>query len=297
MLHDLRQSVRALKREPGFAALAILTVALGIGANTAIFSIVNGTLLRPLPFAQPDRLVSIRGILPAIAQTYPTLPVSAPQFLEFREHATSFGRLSAIHAGSTALTGAGEPEQLDAVRVSANLFETLGVRPRLGRSFLPQEDQQAGHRVAVITDSLWRRRFHADPSVIGRTIRLDQEPYTVIGVLPGWFRFPGANLLPIGGQMSSSKPEIFRPLAFEPSELDEFYGCNYGVFARLKPHASAESASSELNVIIKQVLRQRGDSTELRAVAVPMLDSMVGKRAAACLFFWALSAPCSSSFA
>ncbi len=277
MLHDLRQSVRALKREPGFATLAILTIALGIGANTAIFSIVNGTLLRPLPFDQADRLVSIRGIVPAIAQTYPTLPVSAPQFLEFREHATSFERLSAIHIGSAALTGAGELEQLDAVRVSANLFDTLGVQPRLGRSFLPFEDQQPGHRVAVITDSLWRRRFNADPSVIGRTIRLDQEPYTVIGVLPGWFQFPGANLLSIGGQMSSSKPEIFRPLAFEPSELAEFYGCNYGVFARLKPHASAESASSELNVIIKQLLRQRGDSSGLRAVAVPILDSMVGK--------------------
>ncbi len=277
MFHDLRQSFRALKREPGFAALAILTVALGIGANTAIFSIVNGTLLRPLPFAQPDRLVSIRATMPAIAQTYPTLPVSAPLFLEFREHATSFERLSAIHSGGIGLTGAGEPEQLAAARVSANLFDTLGVRPRLGRGFLPHEDQQPGHRVAVITDSLWRRRFSADPSVIGRTIRLDQDPYTVIGVLPGWFRFPGANLLPIGGQMASSKPEIFRPLAFEPGELAEFYGCNYGVFARLKPHVSVQRANSELNVITAQALRRRGDSNELRTVAVPMLDSMVGQ--------------------
>jgi predicted permease len=277
MFRGLRQPFSTLKREPGFAALAIVTVALGIGANTAIFSIVNGTLLRPLPFAEPDRLVNIRDIMPAIAQTYPSLPVSAPQFLEFREHATSFERLSAIHTGSTALTGAGEPEQLDAARVSANLFDTLGVRPRLGRSFLPDEDRQSGHRVAIITDSLWRRRFSATPSIIGRTIRLDQEPYTVIGVLPAWFQFPGANLLPIGGQMSSSKPDIFRPLAFEPSELEEFYGCNYSVLARLKPHVSVQKATSELNVITAQLLRGRGDTTELRAVAVPLLDSMVGK--------------------
>jgi putative ABC transport system permease protein len=277
VLHELRQSFRALRREPGFAAIAILSVALGIGANTAIFSVVNGTLLRPLPFTQPDRLVSIRAIIPAIAQTYPTIPVSAPHFLEFRERATSFESLSAIHTGSTALTGAGEPEQLDAARVSANLFNVLGVSPRLGRGFLAEEDQQPGHRVAVITDSLWRRRFHADPSVIGRAIHLDQDPYTVIGVLPGWFRFPGANLLPIGGQMASSKPEIFRPLAFEASELAEFYGCNYAVLARLKPHASAQSATSELNVIIAQALRRRRESSELRAVAAPILDSMVGK--------------------
>ena len=277
MLHEFRQTFRALRREPGFTVLAVLTVALGIGANTAIFSIVNGTLLRPLPFAEPDRLASIRLTMPAIAQTYPTLPVSAPLFLEFRERAASFERLSAIHTGSSALTGAGEPEQLDTARVSANLFDTLGVRPSLGRGFLPHEDQQRGHRVAVITDSLWRRRFNADASILGRTIRLDQNPYTVIGVLPAWFRFPGANLLPIGGQMSSSKPEAFWPLAFEPNELEEFYGCNYGVFARLKPQATAQSAAAELNVITAQALLRRSDPSGLRAVAVPMLDSMVGK--------------------
>lgn len=207
LFDDAGRSLRALRREPAFAAVAVLTVALGIGANTAIFSVVNGTLLRPLPLAEPDRLISLRTVMPAIAHTYPTLPVSAPQFLAIRARATSFERVSAIHTGNAILTGAGEPERLDVVRVSAGLFDMLGVEPRLGRGFLPHEDRKPGHNVAVIADSLWRRRFHADPAIVGRTIRLDREPYTVIGVLPAGFRFPGANLLPIGGYRSSSRPE------------------------------------------------------------------------------------------
>jgi predicted permease len=277
MLHGFRQTLRALRRERAFTALAVLTVALGIGANTAIFSIVNATLLRPLPFAEPDRLVSIRLTVPARARNYPSIPVSAPLFLEFRERAAALERVSAVHTGSSGLTGVGEPEQLETARVSANLFDTLGVQPRLGRGFLPHEDQQPGHRVVVITDSLWRRRFNADPSIVGRTIRLEQNPYTVIGVLPPWFRFPGANLLPTGGQMSSSKPEVFWPLAFAPSELEEFYGCNYGVFARLESRATAPSAAAELNVITAQALLRRGATSGLRAVVVPLLDSMVSK--------------------
>jgi hypothetical protein len=163
---DLRQAVRTLLREPGFAAACVLTLALGIGANTAIFSIVNGVLLRPLPYSEPERLVALREVFPALVQTYPTVPVSARHFMEWRQRARSFENIS------VSLTGAGEPEQLDWARVSANLFQTLGVRPALGRAFVAGEDEVGHNRVVILSDSLWRRRFHGDPSIVGKTIEI-----------------------------------------------------------------------------------------------------------------------------
>ena len=274
---DLRHAARMLRREPGLGAVAILTVALGVGANTSIFSIVNGVLLRPLPYTDPDRLVVLREVIPAMAQTYPTLPVSARHFTEWRLRTTSFERISAAQVGTAALTGAGEPEQVDIARVSANLFDTLGVRPRLGRTFAGGEDQSGRNRVAVIADSLWRRRFHADASIVGKTIRLDSEAYVVIGVLPPWFRFPSARVLEVG-QVSSSKPEVFRPLVFDADELKELIGnFNYTAIAKLKRDVSSERALAELNVVAAQLVKISGENIELRASVVPMRDSIVGK--------------------
>src|SRR5579871_4240164 len=157
--NDLRHSARALLREPGFTAVAVLTVAFGIGANTAIFSIVNGVLLRPMPYAEPDRLVALREVMPAIAQTYPTLPVSARHFVEWRQRTHSFERLSIIDPGSATLTDAREPEQFDIARTSGDLFRTLGAGALLGRTFLDDEDQEGKQGVAVLSYSLWQRRF------------------------------------------------------------------------------------------------------------------------------------------
>src|SRR5579863_8212120 len=202
--NDLRSAARMLRHEPGFAAVAICTVALGVGANTAIFSIVDGVLLRPLPYGDPARLVTLREVIPAIAQTYPTLPVSARHFTEWRQRASSFEHISAVNSGSAAMTGAGEPEQLDTARVSADLFETLGVQPAMGRAFAPGEDRAGHERVAILSDTLWRRRFHANRAILGKTIQLDSQSYTVVGILPAWFRFPDARILEMG-QISSVK--------------------------------------------------------------------------------------------
>ena len=275
--NDLRYSARMLLREPGFATVAILTVALGVGANTAIFSIVNGVLLRPLLYADPDRLVALREVVPAMAQTYPTLPVSARHFTEWRQRATAFERLSAVQTGAATLTGAGEPEQLDIARVSADLFDTLGVKPVLGRAFAAGEDQAGRDAVAVISDSLWRRRFHADHAILGSAIQLDSRPHTVIGVLPPWFRFPSARVLDVG-QVSSLKPEVFRPLVFQDDELKELMGnFNYTVIARLKRGLPPDRPVAELNVIAAQLVKLSGAKTELRAMVIPMRDSIVGK--------------------
>ena len=274
---DLRYSARNLLREPAFAAAAILTLGLGIGATTAIFSIVNGVLLRPLPCADPDRLVSLREILPEFADKYPTLPVNAYHFTQWRQRASSFERISAVEPGTAALTGGGDPEQVDIIRASADLFDTLGVRAARGRTFAKDEEQAGHDHVVVIADSLWRRRFGSDPAIAGRTIQLDSQPYTVIGVLPPWFRLPRISLLD-SGQTASSKPEVFRPLVFEDDELKELMGrFNYSVVARLKRGIAPERAKAELNVIAAQLVKVSGEKVDLRAAVIPMLESVTGK--------------------
>lgn len=277
LLNDLRSSARIVQHEPGFAAVTILTVALGVGANTAIFSIVNGVLLRPLPYGDPDRLVALREVIPAIAQTYPSLPVSARHFTEWRQRASSFEHISAVDIGSAALTGAGEPEQLDVARVSANLFETLGVPPAVGRTFAQGEDQAGHDREVVISDSLWRRRFNASRAILGKTIQLDSQSYTVIGILPPWFRFPSASVLEVG-QVSAAKPEVFRPLVFDDDEMKELMGnFNYTVIGKLKRGLPADRCLAEMNVIAAQLVKMSGEKMELRASVIPMRDSIVGK--------------------
>ncbi|HKC89508.1 MAG TPA: ABC transporter permease, partial [Blastocatellia bacterium] len=183
MFQDLRFGVRMLLKHKGFTAVAVLTLALGIGANTAIFSVVNAVLLRPLPFTEPDRLVSI-------AETHPELPraeVAAPDFEDWRRQARVFTDMAAWSLkdwGKTALTEVGEPEQLQSTCVTPNLFPLLGVSPALGRNFLPEENQPGHDRVAIVSHGLWRRRFAADPNLVGRAIRLNGESHTVVGVMP-----------------------------------------------------------------------------------------------------------------
>ena len=274
---DIRQAVRTLAQEPGFAALSILMLALGIGADTAIFSVVNSVLLRPLPFEEPGRLVALREVIPAIASTYPTLPVSARHFTEWRARCSSFEALSAISQGTLNLTGTGEPEQINAARVSANLFDTLGVRPRLGRAFTDGEDAEGRDRVAVISDGLWRRRFQADASIIGKTILLDSMPHTVIGVLPPSFRMPPTAVLDTGVSLLREQ-ELFKPIVFPKDELAELMGrFNHAVVARLKKSVSREAALAELNVVAAQLEKLAGESTNLKASVTELQESLVGK--------------------
>lgn len=272
----IRTSAHTLRREPGFATLAILTLALGIGANTAIFSIVNGVLLRPLPYSDPDRLVVLREVIPAVAQTYPTLPASGRHFVEWRQRASSFERISLVDTGSVSLTGNGEPEQLDAARVSADMFRTLGVRAAFGRTFVDGEDQEGRERVAVISDALWRRRFHADPSVVGKTVNLDSVAHTIVGVLPASFRFPAAtSALP--GQGVVAHPEIFEPKTLRKQELENLMGMfNYTVLARLKKGVTREQALAEMNVIAAQLDKLSGENVKLRAVVTPLESAVTG---------------------
>ncbi len=275
--NDLRHSLRTLLREPGFAAAAILTVALGVGANTAIFSIVNGVLLRPLPCGEPDRLVSLREVVPAFAKTYPTLPVSARHFVEWRTRTTSFTRLSAMDPTTVTLNEGSQPEQLDAMRVSADMFRTLGVQAALGRTFLDGEDQEGHGDVIVISDSLWRRRFHADPGIAGRTIHMDSRAVTVAGVLPPWFQFPSLPIME-GVKANIARPEVYVPAVLNKEELSVLMGrFNYNVVGRLKPGVPVDRAKAELNVIAGQLEKLSGEKVDLHAAVTPLLDSLTAK--------------------
>jgi putative ABC transport system permease protein len=170
--------------------VAVLSLALGIGAATAVFSVVNGVILKPLAYREPGRLMYVQEVVPAMARVYGKIPVNIQQFFYWRDHTHAFESMAALRASGPTLTGVGEPVQLDGVETTADLFRVLDANMQLGRGFLPGEDQPGKNAVAVITDSLWERKFHRARTVIGRSIVLEGKPATIVGVLPSNFTFP-----------------------------------------------------------------------------------------------------------
>ncbi len=187
LFQDVRYGLRMFAKNPGFTAVAVLTLALGIGANTAIFSVVDAVILRPLPYKDPARLVLVKERIP-MARPEP-IPVCAPDAVQFQRQNQVFESVAAFRGGQFDLSGEGEPERIPAERVNAGLFSLLGVQPVVGRAFTADEDQP-GHSLAILSYALWQRRFGARPDVVGRTVTLDRQPYTVIGVMPRSFVFP-----------------------------------------------------------------------------------------------------------
>ena len=183
-------AIRSLLREKSFVLIALVTLGLGIGANTAIFSVVNGVLLRPLSYSEPERLYLARTVAPALSHVASHLPVNPRHFHEWRTAGRSFEEVALAGGIGLTLTGVGETERLPGLQVSANFFQTLGVQPAIGRDFLPSEELPGSTRVVMLSDSLWRRRFAAEPAVIGRAIRLNGEPHVVVGVLAPGVPFP-----------------------------------------------------------------------------------------------------------
>ena len=186
LLRDLRYALRNLRQRPGFTAVAVLTLALGIGANSAIFSVVNGVLLRPLPYRAPDELTILRGGWDG----HPDAALSLAEYWDFKERQRTLAGMGAYADGSLTLTGSGAPERLDAGFVTADLLPVLGVPPAIGRGFLAEEDLPGRPGVVLLSDGLWRRRFGADPGIVGRPLRLDDQPFTVVGIMPPGFQLP-----------------------------------------------------------------------------------------------------------
>ena len=265
-LQDARYALRSMHRNRGFTAVAVCSLALGMAGATAIFSIVNSTLLRPLPYRDPGRLVtvSVGGA------------ISAPLYERFSREARSIERAAIFVNTSLNLAGDREPERVPAARISAGLFPLLGVQPRLGRGFTEAEDRPGGARVVIIGDGLWKRRFGADPRVLGRKVLVDGLPQTIVGIMPPGFEFPDGPELPIWAG-AFPPAEMWRPMAFAEDERT-CEGCwNFMMIARLRPGIPAAAARVELERIVREPAAQR-------ELAVRVLKDAVSGHARAPLF-------------
>ncbi len=245
---DVKYGLRALIARPGVTLIIVTTLALGVGANTAIFSVVNATLLRPLPFKDPDRIVMVWGYLPKLAHNSDKFPSSAANYLGLAKQTQTCEQLAAFRQWSWQLTHAGEPEQLQGVRVSANFFEALGASPFAGSTFTSGQDQDGAAKVAVISYRLWQKEFGGDPKALGRSLTLNGHSVQVVGVMPRDFEFPGsANMIP--GLQFATRNDIWMPLAMSAEERGNQGSLNLAVIGRLKPGVSVAQAENELRAI------------------------------------------------
>ena len=248
LFQDIRYALRQLRKSPGFTLTAVLTLAFGIGANTAIFSIVEGVLLRPLPFPEPGRLVTLGDVLEGVKYGADAPGVTAPGVRIYMRDTRSFSSLGGYQSSTYELSGAGEPADIDAARLTASMFTVLGVWPLVGRGFTQQEDDES-EQVALLSYQTWQSRFHGDPQILGRKILLDRKPYEIIGVMPREFEFP---LVP--GQLNRS--ELWVPVSFTQAELVQGAG-NWGYYmvGRLKPGVTPAQAQQDAADAAREIMR------------------------------------------
>ena len=265
LLKDIRYGIRGLLKRPGFTIIALVTLALGIGANTAIFSVVNAVLLRPLPFPNPEELVIVWE-----DATYAGFPHNTPapaNFVDWKNQNQSFADMAASHETSFNLTGDGEPERVSAYSVTSNFFPLLGVQPLLGRSFLTEEDRPGANKVAVLSYSLWQSRYGADRNVLNREILLNGEKHSVIGVMPASFQF------------FEKDARLWVPIALDPENWANRGGHYLTVVARLRPGVSLSQAQADMQAIMRRIGMDHPEETmegKLGAVVLPMRDELVG---------------------
>jgi predicted permease len=246
LLRDFRYAARTLRRSLGFAIVVVLTLGLGIGANTAFFSVVNAVLIRPLGYAAADRLVSLQEGFPQAR--IDRLPFSALDFDDFRSYQQSFEAVAAYRNVSFEVSGGGPPERMAGAKVSAGLFHTLGAGPIAGRTFSTAEDRP-GVNVAILSWGLWQRRYGANPSIVGQIIQLDRQPYTIVGVMPAKFVFPRR-----GPEFNGEPADVWVPLAFTDRDRFERGAMHAnGVVGRLKPGVSFQAAQAELDVLAPRI--------------------------------------------
>jgi predicted permease len=246
LIQDARYGLRMLIRTPGFTIAALLTLALGIGANTAIFSIVNAVLIRPLPYVDPDRLVMFGD------HGAPGTPSNTDftTFHDYQARNQTFESVALMRGWNPTLFTSGEAERVPAVRVSWNFFSMLGVRPALGREFLAEEDRPGRWRVLILSDGLWRRRFNADPSVIGRTIKMNDVDYRIVGVMPAGFE-------PLISGRFYTPAQLWAPIGYDTTQRDACRGCQHlKAFGRLRPGITNAQAVADLNNIRGQLVRE-----------------------------------------
>ncbi|HEU4713062.1 MAG TPA: ABC transporter permease [Pyrinomonadaceae bacterium] len=269
LLQDIRFGLRMLLKSPSISIVATIALALGIGANTAIFSVVNAVLLRPLPFPNPDSLVAVFETVPQRGQQRGSH--SYPNFFDMRSQQTVFEHVASYHSGDYIMTGRGEPARLQGAVVTADLFPLLGVAPMLGRTFVPDEDKPSSTRVAILSQSLFQRRFNSDPSVLNQPITLDGRPFTVVGVMPAAFEFP----------IQNDPVELWTTIAGDASGSDpvtDQRGAHFlRVIGRLKPGVTQEQAQAELTAIGSRLEQQYPDENTNKSLRIESaLAAMVG---------------------
>jgi putative ABC transport system permease protein len=278
LVRDLRLAGRTMARAPLFTAVAVLTLAFGIGANTAIFSIVNGVLLRALPYDRPADLYAIREIVQVGSERHVASCVNGGNVIEWQARARSFQAIAAMEPTNDTIVTAGESVPVHGLRASASLFPMLGIQPRIGRSFLPEGDRMGRVLEIVLTDALWRERFVADPGILGRAISLNGYFYTVVGVLPPSFYFPRQDQIygsPLAGW--TSRIEYFVNLNLGSWETKPGVGnFNFAAIGRLRPGVASRQALAELETIEVAIGRQVTDEVSLHAGLVPLQAAVVG---------------------
>ena len=267
-LQDCRYALRMLARSPGFTLIAVLALALGIGANSAIFSIVNAVILKPLPYEKPEQLVQLWMRFSNIGIPNDQNWVSAPEFVDLQQN-QSLSHLAAISSDSFNINISGTPERIDSAVVSTSFFPLLGVQAQLGRVFLPEEGQPGRQHVVLLSDGLWRRRFGADPAIPGRKVVMNGQSYLIVGVLPRDFQLP-------------LEAEVWTPLVFSADDLspNSRGSHNYQVMARIKPGLSLEQARADMDVVSQRIIEQHPDypyrQFNFRVLTIPLLEQQIG---------------------
>ena len=266
LVQDALYALRSLRRTPAFTAAAVVTLALGIGANTAVFSLVNGVLLNPLPYPEPDRLVALYSR----TADEPRASSSYPNFLDWVRGQRSFSDLAAFRADDLNLIGLGQPERVPAELVSASFFRLLGVQPILGRTFLATDDQLGAAPVVLISESFWQRKFGASPAALGRTLTLSGTSYVIVGVIPATFQYSAR---------SFHRSDVYVPIGLwnVPGFRDRKVSMGMDVVARLKPGVALERANGDMQAVARGLADQYPDVNKGTSVTlVPLKSDLVG---------------------
>ena len=266
--NDFRYAIRTLGRTPGFILVMVLTLALSIGANSAIFSVIEGVLLRPLPFAQPDRIVRIF----LNSDTYPKFPLNPFDLRDLRTRNRTFDALAGIVRADAQLSGAGEPVMLHAFRVTSGYFRVLGFSPARGREFSTADEVPAAGRLAILSDRLWRTRFASNPGIVGHGITLNATTYTVVGVMPPTVRHPGNDYHAIA---DGDTVDLWLPFSFEGNPTRRGSHFMEGI-GRLKPGVSPQQANADLSAVLRQLASENLTGRGWRVVLVPLYRELVG---------------------
>lgn len=275
VIRDIQYGIRVLIKNPGFTLVAIITLALGIGANTAIFSIINATLLRDLPYQNPEQIVVLWGRNPQLNLNQSDFPTSYPDFIDWRNQNKTFSSLAAVTPGSFNLSSESIPERVGGVGVSADFFKVIGVNATLGRTFV-QQDEDSKERSVILSYGIWQRRFGGEKNVVGKSMTLDGNPYQIVGVMPEGFNFPRGVEIQANGL--DEQTDIWTPLSLQDYEVRERGNRVLIVFGRLKPDMSVQQAQADMSAITGTLENQyQGTNRGFSVEVVPIYEQLVSK--------------------